>query len=340
MTKRFLTRRNIVLFLVALTILFAGFQVYSASTRVPKYETVEVKRTTIAQQVSASGEIKSENEVELKFTTSGKLAYLAVKKNDRVKKWGYIGSLDKQELQKKMVKSLRDYSKERNDFEQDKQLTYKDQVFTDTVKRILEKNQWDLDKSVLDVEISDWTKRNADLYSPIAGAVTKVHTQEGTNVINTTSIVTVADPDNISFLAKVGEADIAQVAIGQEAVVTLDAFEDKKFAGRVKEIDYAATANNGGSKVYLAKIILSDTTGIKLDMSGDVEIITVSHPDVLVIPRITVQEKNGKKYVEVLEGKEVKRKEITSGIKGQGGVIEITSGLSESEKVLLPVKKN
>lgn len=339
MIKKFLTSRNIILSVVALTILFAGFRIYATSAKTPKYETAEVKRTIITQQVLASGEIKSEDEVELKFPVSGKLTYLAVKKNDRVKKWGYIGSLDKQELQKKMVKSLRDYSKERNDFEQDKQLTYKDQVFTDTVKRILEKNQWDLEKSVLDLEIADWSSKNADLYSSIAGAVIKVHTQEGTSVINTTPIVTIADPDNISFLAKVGEADIAQVAIGQEATVTLDAFENKKFAGKVKEIDYAATSNNGGSKVYLVKIVLSDTAGIKLDMSGDVELTTISHNDALTVPKVTIQEKNGKKYVELSEGKEIKQKEVTTGIKGTGGVIEILSGLNVGEKVVIPTKK-
>ncbi len=338
MIKSLFIRRNILIALAILATLFVGFRVYSSYSKKPQYETIEVKKTAITQNVTASGEIKSEDEVELKFPVSGKLTYLAVKKNDRVKKWGYIGSLDKEELQKKITKALRDYSKERNDFDEDSQITYKDKVITDTIKRILEKNQWDLDKAVLDVEIADITKKNADLYSPIAGVITKVHTHEGTSVINTTPIVTIADPDKMVFLAKIGEADIAEIASGQEATVTLDAFEGKKFTGKVTEVDYAATTStNGGGKSYQVKIALNDLDKVKLDMSGDVEIITVSHKDALGIPRVAVQEKNDKKYVEVLESNELKQKEVATGIKGTGGVIEVLSGLVEGEKVVIPM---
>lgn len=323
--------------LAVVAILFAGFQMYSRFSRPPQYETVAVKRSTITQKVTASGEIKSEDEVELKFPVGGKLTYLAVKKNDLVNKWGYIGSLDLQDLQKRMEKSLRDYSKERNDFDQVRDVTYKDVVITDTVKRILEKDQWDLDKAVLDVELADIAKKNADLYSPIAGVVTKVHTHEGTSVINTTPIVTIADPDKMVFIAKIGEADIANVAVGQEAIVILDAFEDKEFKGKIAEVDYAATtATNGGGKTYQVKITLDELNKVKLDMSGDVEIVTVSHQDALSLPRVAVQEKNGQKYVEVQQEKNLVQKEVTTGIKGVGGVIEILSGIAEGEKVVIP----
>lgn len=334
--KNFLSRRNILIALIILVALFVGFRAYSSYSRASNFETTEVKKATITQKVSASGEIKSEEEVELKFPLAGKLAYLAVKKNDRVQKWSYIGSLDKEELQKKLTKALRDYSKERDNFDQDIQVTYKDQALTDTIKRILEKNQWDLDKAVLDVELADIAQRNADLYSPIAGVVTQVHTHEGTSVISTTPIVTIEDPDKMVFMAKIGEADIAEVAIGQEAWVNLDAFEGKKFTGKVAEVDYAATnSTNGGSKSYLVKIVLDDLSKVKLDMSGDVEIATLSHPDALIIPRTAVQEKNGQKYVQIQEGKSLKEKEITTGIKGTGGVIEVLSGLKEGEKVII-----
>lgn len=337
MIKNLLTRRNLFITLAIIAILFGGFQVYSRFSRTPQYETMAVKKTTITQKVTASGEIKSEDEVELKFPVSGKLTYLAVKKNDRVKKWGYIGSLDKEELQKKITKALRDYSKERNDFDEDSQVTYKDKIITDTIKRILEKNQWDLDKAVLDVELADITKKNTDLYSPIAGVVTKVHTHEGTSVINTTPIVTIADPDKMVFIAKIGEADIANVAIGQEAIVTLDAFEGKEFKGKIAEIDYAATTStNGGGKTYQVKIALDNLNKVKLDMSGDVEIVAVSHQDALVIPRVAVQEKNDQKYVEVQQEKNLVQKEVTTGIKGSGGVLEVLSGITEGEKVVIP----
>lgn len=135
--RKFITRRNIFLLLAVLIISLIGFRIYSARTKAPSYETVAAEKTAITQSVAASGEVKSDNEVDLKFPVSGKVAYLAVKKNDRVKKGAYIASLDKRALQKTLEKSLRDYSKERNDFDEDSQVTYKDKVITDTFRRIV-----------------------------------------------------------------------------------------------------------------------------------------------------------------------------------------------------------
>lgn len=337
MTKKIFTQRSVLIIVALVAALFVGSRAYASYSERSVYKTVEVKKATITQKVTASGEIKSDSEVELKFPVSGKLSYLAVKKNDRVNKGGYVGSLDLEDLQKRMEKSLRDYSKERDDFDQDRQVTYKDGIITDTIKRILEKDQWDLDKAVMDVELADIAKKNASLFSPIAGVVTKVYVQAGTSILaGTTPIITVADPEKMSFIARIGEADIANISPSQEAIVTLDAFEGKTFKGTVVEIDYAATVSTSGSKTYQVKIVLDNLDKVKLDMSGDVEITTVAHPDVLIVPRAAIQGQNGKKYLETPEGKEVKSKEVTTGVKGTDGTIEILSGINEGEKVIIP----
>ncbi len=342
MIIKFFVKKNIYILLAITVFIFVGFQIYKHFLRIPQYDTVEVLRTTVAKNKTASGEIRSEEEVELTFPVSGKMVNLAIKKNDLVKKWEYIGSLDKQQLQMQIEKNLRDYSKTRWDFDEDNEVTYEDKIITNTIRRVLDKNQFDLDKSVLDVEIADFAKKNANLYSPISGVVTKVHTHEGMSAVGgVTPIVTIANPQKMFFIAKIGEADIAGITIGQKAVVILDAFEDKKFKGEVIEIDYAATISpNVGVKTYEVKIALEDLEQIKLDMSGDIEITTVFHSDVLAITKIEIQEKGDNKIVEVLDGKQIIQKEITIGIRGDGGMIEILSGLNEGDRVVISEANN
>lgn len=331
--------RNRIVIGLAVIGLIVGINAYTSYAKAPEYETVSVSRAQISQVVLASGEVKSDEEVELKFPVSGKLVKLAVKKNERVKKWSLIASLDKKELQKNLERSLRDYAKERTDFDQNEQVTYKDVVETDTIKRILRKNQFDLEKAVLDVELTDFAIKNANLFSPIAGVVTKVHTQEGTSVIaGTAPIVTIADPDKVAFVAEVGESDIANVSPAQEAVIELDAYPEQKFNGKVIEVDFAATKTNG-NKAYLVKIAFDQQLAVKLDMSGEAEITTVSHENALVIPKQVIQEKQGKKYAEILKSGKLTQVEITTGLKGKGGMIEVLSGLDEGEQVVLPPKK-
>lgn len=339
MYQKFITKRNIIIVLITVAIFFIGAQIYSSYYKTQAYDVEEIKKTDITRIVFASGEIKSDDEAELKFPVSGKLINIAVKKNDRVKKWGYIASLDKTELLKTMDQSLRDYSKTRADYEEDKEVTYKDKVVTDTVKRVLEKNQYDLDKAVLDVELANFAAKNADLYSPIDGIVTKVQTQAGTGVIaGTTPIVTIVNPDNIFFVAKVGESDIADIVPGQKVSVDLDAFEDKQFTGKVVQVDSAATVSNG-NKAYYVKIELDEKDKVKLDMSGEAQITTNSRENVIAVPKFAIQEKNGKKYVEVLENEKPVQKEITTGLKGKGGMMEVVSGLNTGDKVVLSSKK-
>lgn len=337
MKNKIFAKNNIYIALAAISLVFVVFQICQHFFKTPEYNTIEVQRTTVVRNKTASGEIRSEEEVDLTFPVSGKLVNLAVKKNDPVKKWGYIGSLDKRQLQMQVEKSLRDYSKTRWDFDEAHDVTYKDQIITDTIRRVLDKNQFDLDKSVLDVEITDFAKNNADLYSPISGVVTKVYTHEGMSVVGgVTQIVTIANPEKMFFIAKIGEADIAGISVGQEATITLDAFEDKKFKGKVVEIDSAATITpNAGIKTYEVKVALDDLGQVKLDMSGDIELITMSRSDVLAIPTIAIKEKNNKKIVETLEGKQVVQKEVATGVRGDGGMIEILSGLNQGDKVII-----
>lgn len=337
MINKFFIKKNIYILLAFIAFIFIGFQIYRHFFKTPEYNKFEVQKTIISKNKTASGEIRSEEEVELTFPVSGKLVNLAVKKNDLIQKWDYVGSLDKQQLQMQVEKNLRDYSKTRWGFDEANKETYKDQIVTDTIARVLDKHQFDLDKAVLDVEISTFSKKNANLYSPINGVVTKVHTHEGMSVIGgATQIVTIANPQKMFFIGKIGEADIAGISIGQKAVIVLDAFEDKKIKGEVIEIDYAATVSpNEGVKTYEVKVVLENFEQVKLGMSGDIEMTTVFHPDVLAIPNIVIQKKDDKKIVEVLNGKQIIQKEVVTGIKGDEGMIEVLFGLNEGDIVIL-----
>lgn len=342
MINKFFIKKNIYMIFGLVTLFIVGLLLYKNFFSIPTYQTAEVKKTNIVKTITASGEIKSDEEVELSFPVSGKLVNLSVKKNDPVKKGAYLGSLDKRQLQMQVESALRDYSKTRWDFDEANKETYKDTIITDTIRRVLDKYQFDLDKAVLDVEIANFAKNNADLYSPINGVVTDVYTHEGMSVIGgVTPILTVANPEKMFFIAKIVETNIAEITVSQDVVVTLDAFEEKQIKGKVIEIDHAATISpNEGIKYYEVKVFLDDLNRVKLDMSGDVKVVTASRSDVLTIPSIAIQKKNDKKIVEVLDGKQIIQKQISTGIRGDGGVIEILSGLNEGEKVIISGIKN
>ena len=78
--------------------------------------------------------------------------------------------------------------------------------------------------------------------SPANGVVDRVFVEEGEYVTPGQRLLLVHDPKKVWIDANVKETDIRKVKIGQTVDVTVDAFPDKKFAGKVIAIGNAATS--------------------------------------------------------------------------------------------------
>ena len=99
-----------------LTLLVIGAVLYvqnrRTSTKNGPIQTARVKRADFVKRVSSSGKTKADKSVDLKFQTSGKLAWVRVKEGDTVAAFQAIAGLDPRDVQKNLEKELRDYSGE------------------------------------------------------------------------------------------------------------------------------------------------------------------------------------------------------------------------------------
>lgn len=313
-----------------------------------KYETTKVKEGRIAATVAASGEVQAENQVILKFQTSGRLAWVGVKKGDRVEKWQALASLDKRELEKKLKKELNDYLDERWDFSKDREdyLVSTDDLdrytLSNDIRRILEKAQFNLENTVIDVEIADLALKYATLITPIEGIVTEIDTAvAGVNITPATATFTVADPSTMKFVANIDEADIANIAVDQKVLLTLDAYLDSEFEGKIAKIAFAAITTRGGGTAFPVEILLPENSNnrFKIGMNGDAEIILDSKDNVLTVPVEAVKYRNGNTYVQIIEDKQVKEVDVGVGLENDN-LIEITSGLTKGQTVITDEKED
>ena len=71
-------------------------------------------------------------------------------------------------------------------------------------------------------------------------------------------------------------------------------------------------------------------------MSADVDIALASRSNVLSIPFRAIKKKDGKEYVNLWTGTESKEKEIATGLESLDGDVEVLSGLSENDQVVVP----
>lgn len=315
-----------------------------------QYLTAEVTREAIQQTISASGEIEAEDQVTLTFQTAGQLAWVGVKEGDLVKKGQAVASLDKRELQKDLKTELNDYMNERWNFEDDRD-TYNvisdnldDYTLTSHVRRILEKAQFDLNNSVIDVEIADLAIKLATIYSPINGIVTSIEAPiAGVNVTTTTADFIIAGSTEMKFVANVDEADVGLVRPGQTATIVLDAYLEEPIDGLVDQIAFAAVTTSGGGTAFPVNVPLPDNYDqrYKVGMNGDVEIVIQSAENSLTVPLEAVKETEEKVYVQIIEGRKVKEIPVKIGLESDSRV-EILQGVEEGQMVITgkkPTKK-
>ena len=329
-------RRWFQLTVVLLLILGAFFYWQFLQNKKNGLETYQVDRRDLEKFVSASGKITAEKQVTLRFQTTGRLEWVGVKKGDRVEQWQAIATLNQIELEKRLKKELLDYMNTRWDFDETQNITYKDLVLTEAIRIAKEKSQFDLDLSVLDVELADLAKKYAVLITPIAGIVTSAtDEQPGINVsvLNTTYEIT--DPESLRFTAEVEELDIGLIEEGMKAIVNLDAFPDDFLESSVGPIEFTSTETTGGSTAYEIHFAIPVNEKYRLNMNGDVEISIEKRENALAVPVEAVKDTGTEKLVTLIMDNKQKEIPVEIGLETDD-YYEITNGLKEGDVVLLP----
>jgi RND family efflux transporter MFP subunit len=318
---------------VLILLLIIGFIFFP---RTPKpILTQTVSRGDVLKTVSVTGEISANKFVNLSFQTGGTLTYLGVKTGDTVKAYQTIANLDQRTVQKNLQIALANYAEQRNTFDATEQ-TYGDaksqNANSDQMRRILEDNQYDLNKAVDSVELQDLVRQQSILYTPIAGIVTRADAVASGINITPATVFTVTDPNSLNFSMDVDEADIGNVKIGQNVNISLDAFPDTTLHLKVTGIDFVSHQTSSGGTAFTVKTSLPYNGGYRVGINGNADIIIDMRQNVLNISLSSVMDDNTV-YLKTKGGYYIKRK-ITLGLQSdtQG---EVTSGLSEGDIIAI-----
>jgi RND family efflux transporter MFP subunit len=297
-------KRFFPLFIILLTIvsvIFVGKYIQNRQTTTSNIQTSRAIKKTFVKTVQSSGKTKAKKYAELRFQTSGTLAWIGVSEGDKVSPYQVLARLDTREVEKNLQKTLTDYSLRRNSFESTAQSYYNmtpDTALNDSMKRILQNNQWDLNKAIYDVELKHMAVEYASLVTPIGGIVTHIDSPTaGVNITPATATFDVVDPDSLIFEANIDEVDVGNLAIGQPSSVALDAFPDATFFGKVSYISYSSVLSGGGATVFPVQIVFDTPEKLRIGLNGDVTITSLTIPDVTVVPIEAIREDGGKKYI-------------------------------------------
>jgi len=172
------------------------------------------------------------------------------------------------------------------------------------------------------------------LRSPINGIVTKQDAKVGEIVSANAPLVSVISESDYEIEANVPEVDIGKLTLGNPVAISLDAFPNESFHGRVVHIDPAETIIDGVVNFKVTILFDGPDPRIKSGLTANLSIETLKKENVLVLPQFTVIENDQGTFArKLVDGKETDMS-ITIGIRGEDGNVEIISGLQEGDMVL------
>ena len=131
------------------------------------------------------------------------------------------------------------------------------------------------------------------LVAPQDGTITYLTGEVGDlaqgGMFNPQVLIKLSDLSRMEVLVNVNENDITDVSLNDYALVEVDAYQDRKFKGVVKEVAYAASTSSGGSQQQVTNFqvkvqMLEVADGMRPGMSAAVDIITENREQVLTIP--------------------------------------------------------
>ncbi len=334
----------IIVVLILITIIFFNVKAKAENNKDnqkfnTKTETIiNPTRKNIDDEITLSGSIDATSKAELRFQTSGQLAWVGVKVGDKVKKYQAIASLNKEELKKQLQIDFNNYKTTASNF-YDTNDKYKDKVIDTEMRRILDRSQNTLDNSIINYELGDLAIKYATLTTPIAGIVTNVdQPNSGVNVSPATATFSIIDPKSIYLKSQIDQEDVNKIKIGDKTTIKLDSFPDQTFDSKISYISYTPISGQT-STVYEVRFELpkdNDDLKYKIGMDGDAIITLKENQNSLVIPIDALYQDQDQPYVLLKNNNnnQLTKKIVKTGIETDTE-IEILEGLSENDQVIV-----
>lgn len=308
---------------------------------------------TITQIVTASGKVQPEVEVKISTEAAGEIVEMPLKEGAKVKKGDllvkikpdiYQAQVDQQDAnlvaaRAGAVQAKAQLLKNQDDLKRAEGLFAK-KLISDSdylaAKTTLDVAQATYENALAQIRRTEGSLNQARdtlsktiIFSPMDGTISSQNSEIGERVVGTgsfagTEIMRVADLANMELRVRVNENDIVNVKLGDKAVISIDAYPNRKFSGSVSEISSSAQGSSASSQLsamsddvtnFLVKIRITDQgEQLRPGMSATADIETRTVENVIAVPiqSVTVRATGGL-TTEEMQKKAAKDAENKSG---------------------------
>jgi HlyD family secretion protein len=265
------------------------------------YEAVPVERRDIIVSAQASGAVQPDTTVEVKSKASGEILQLNAETGQVVKRGTSLVKVDPRNARNAMAQAQADLdvakAKLANSTSQKNRADelYKSQSITQQEHDSAVLDYADARSQVVNSQVAVDNARiqleDTDVRAPITGTILEKDVERGTviasattNVSGGTTLLKMADLNQVQIQTLVDETDIGKVQAGQRATVTVDAYPNRPFSGTVIKIEPQATTNQNVTMFPVVVRIANEQGLLRPGMNSEVEIHVGQRDSVLAVP--------------------------------------------------------
>jgi RND family efflux transporter MFP subunit len=364
-------KKKIIVIVVVGVLLFLISGPLLGSKNQSQVSTDTVKKATIIDTVSESGNIQT-NQVNIYPSTNGVITNIYVQNGQEVKQGNRLFSVKSTATAEDKAKAYASYqsaqsayqqalNNRRNtqaavDLEHDNDKNYGSgetfaQKATRTATEVANDNAWDTLKTtegnLTSAHLAYAATQDSTTLSPITGTIANLGYSEGNNVSalsgsGTTSsgtpVLIVGTAISYELKIQLSETEINKIQVGEAATITVNAIKDKTYTGEVTRVDDYGTDTSGVITYNVYVRITDPDDQIKPLMSAVITIQTAKHENALVVPNSAIKPYKGGKAVQVKDtskpGNQLKYIQVKTGIKSTNET-EILEGVTEGMEVVI-----
>jgi RND family efflux transporter MFP subunit len=180
------------------------------------------------------------------------------------------------------------------------------------------------------LQVAEQQSKEATITAPFAGVITALNAEEG-QTVGSNGVVNLVSND-LEIRVDLDENNLADLELGQRAVLSSSAFGGKSFEGKLTNIGAAVDQSRG---IVTVKITPADPPDwLRPGQTVNVNLVTNEKIDRLVVPATAVLRQGSRSVVRVVEKGHVAEMPVaTRPVVPQG--IPIAAGLTESDEVVV-----
>lgn len=293
---------------------------------VPVTVATVVERPSV-RLVNFVGTLYGNEEVTLSSQVEGQIRSLSVDLGDQVAAGQVLAQIDEDQWRARLREAEATLAKARADAERGRQLVN---------GRVISQQEYESMKMHVDVaqaqrDTLTVTIRHARVESPIRGAVARRFVSAGEYVRAGSQMFTLVDEDPLKLRGDVPERFAHELQVGQAVQVRVDAFQDTAFAGRLARISPASNPEN--RSVTIETVVENRDRNLKPGFFANAAVVTRNDDRALMVPQEALITFAGVTKLFVISDGTAHDREVHTGSRGSGGLVEIIDGVEPNETV-------